>query len=470
MSRFAHTLNAHKAAYHIQPLDDFPDLLAFHRLNAIRYPHLLESVSHGTAQARYDILFAFPGQTLGLDHLFRLVLDDQTCTHSDFLAQLDELVSSNTIAPDAQASNGIDPPFKGGWFLYLSYELIQQIEPSLGHWKTDPMLPVAMACYFPAAIVRDHIQQCSYIVCESGQHRELIAAIQNDRKALNSKAVDQDIVLAFFEESAPEPYLRAVDKVKRYIRDGDVFQVNLSRLWQTRLQEDIPSQVLYQRLRHTNPAPFAGLMTLQNDTAVISSSPERLVKVKQGKISTRPLAGTYPRSSDNQKDEALSQALLAHPKERAEHIMLIDLERNDLGRVCRPGTVCVKELMTVEHYQHVHHIVSEISGELTQGVTPGQIIAAVFPGGTITGCPKIRCMEIIQELESAPRGAYTGAMGYISRDGHMDINILIRTLVRHGKDIQWRAGSGLVADSIPERELEETRAKALGMIRAIREA
>ncbi|GMR20549.1 MAG: aminodeoxychorismate synthase component I [Gammaproteobacteria bacterium] len=470
MSRFARTLNTHEAAYHIQPLDDFPDLLAFHRLNATRYPHLLESVSHGTAQSRYDILFAFPGQTLSLDHLFQLTLDDQICAHSDFLAQLDALVSSNTVSPDEHVNNGMDPPFKGGWFVYLSYELIQQIEPSLGHWKTDPSLPVAMASYFPAAIVRDHIQQCSYIVCESGQHQELIAEIQNDIKTIHSKAVDRDIVLAFFEESAPEPYLQAVDKVKRYIRDGDVFQVNLSRLWQACLQENIPSHVLYQRLRHTNPAPFAGLMTLQNDTAVISSSPERLVEVKQGKLSTRPIAGTYPRSSDSQKDEALSQALLAHPKERAEHIMLIDLERNDLGRVCRPGTVCVKELMTVEHYQHVHHIVSEISGELKQGATPGQVIAAVFPGGTITGCPKIRCMEIIQELESTPRGAYTGAMGYISRDGHMDINILIRTLVRHGKDIQLQAGSGLVADSIPERELEETRAKALGMIRAIREA
>jgi anthranilate synthase component 1 len=209
------------------------------------------------------------------------------------------------------------------------------------------------------------------------------------------------------------------------------------------------------------------LMLLDEHTAVISSSPERLVSARDGTVSTRPIAGTHPRGETEETDAALSRQLLAHPKERAEHVMLIDLERNDLGRVCRPGTVKVSELMALETYSHVHHIVSEVQGELQAGKGPADIIRAVFPGGTITGCPKVRCMEIIQELEHQPRGAYTGSMGYINRDGSMELNILIRTLVQHDNRLLFRAGGGIVADSEPERELAETRAKAKGMLRAI---
>jgi anthranilate synthase component 1 len=208
-------------------------------------------------------------------------------------------------------------------------------------------------------------------------------------------------------------------------------------------------------------------MTLGDRSAVISSSPERLVKVSGRHISTRPIAGTYPRSDDRAQDERWSRDLLRHPKERAEHVMLIDLERNDLGRVCRPGTVRVEELMALESYRHVHHIVSEVCGTLDDGITPAQVIRAVFPGGTITGCPKVRCMEIIAELEGSPRAAYTGSMGYINRDGGMDLNILIRTIVQSGTQLCLRAGAGIVADSRPRRELEETRAKAKGMLRAL---
>jgi anthranilate synthase component 1 len=208
-------------------------------------------------------------------------------------------------------------------------------------------------------------------------------------------------------------------------------------------------------------------MTWDNERAVISSSPERLVEVRGRRVSTRPIAGTYPRSLDPEQDQALSQDLLRHPKERAEHVMLIDLERNDLGRVCRTGSVQVKEFMTLESYRHVHHIVSEVSGELRENISPAQVIRAVFPGGTITGCPKVRCMQIIAELEQAPRLAYTGSMGYINRDGSLEMNILIRTIVQQGREISLRAGAGIVADSIPERELAETRAKAKGLLAAL---
>jgi anthranilate synthase component 1 len=200
---------------------------------------------------------------------------------------------------------------------------------------------------------------------------------------------------------------------------------------------------------------------------VLSSSPERLLQVRDGIASTRPIAGTRPRGANRNTDESLARELVLNEKERAEHVMLVDLERNDLGRVCRAGTVEVDEFMTVESYAHVHHIVSNVRGELRPGTTPGQAIAAVFPGGTITGCPKVRCMQLLAEYEQEPRDAYTGSMGYLGLDGSMDLNILIRTLTVEGREVRFRTGAGIVADSRPEAELEETRAKARGLLRAL---
>jgi anthranilate synthase component 1 len=267
-------------------------------------------------------------------------------------------------------------------------------------------------------------------------------------------------------EAPAEQYLEAVARIHEYIREGDVFQVNLSRQWQVACDGVVDASRLYRRLRRYNPAPFAGLARW-GDVAVISSSPERLVRVRDNTVATRPIAGTRPRSRAAAADSAYSRELLAHPKERAEHIMLIDLERNDLGRICRPGTVQVGEFMVLESYAHVHHIVSNIRGDLCPDLTPGRIIRAVFPGGTITGCPKVRCMQIIAELEQEARGAYTGAMGYINRDGGMDLNILIRSMVANGNRISLRAGAGIVADSLAQAELLETRAKAQGMLHAL---
>jgi anthranilate synthase component 1 len=203
------------------------------------------------------------------------------------------------------------------------------------------------------------------------------------------------------------------------------------------------------------------------DSVIISSSPERLVKVQRREVSTRPIAGTRPRGELNQQDLEMRDELIGHPKERAEHIMLIDLERNDLGRICTPGSIKVDELMVLETYSHVHHIVSNITGRLRDDVTPGQVIRAMFPGGTITGCPKVRCMEIIAELEDSGRGAYTGSMGYINLNGDMDFNILIRTMVQCDNNVRLRAGAGIVADSIAENELAETRAKAKGLLNSL---
>ena len=275
----------------------------------------------------------------------------------------------------------------------------------------------------------------------------------------------ETLLAAPLREEDPSHYLQAVERARRYILDGDIFQANLSRRWRADLNREVSASDVYQCLRQSNPAPFAGLV-MHGETAVISSSPERLVATRGQRIDARPIAGTRPRGQDASRDAALIRELIEHPKERAEHVMLLDLERNDLGRVSIPGSVRVDELMVVESYAHVHHIVSNVCAELRTSVTPGDVIRAVFPGGTITGCPKVRCMEIISELEQTPREAYTGSMGYLNRDGDMDLNILIRTLVQSGTQLEFRAGAGIVADSIPERELDETRAKARGLARA----
>jgi anthranilate synthase component 1 len=254
-----------------------------------------------------------------------------------------------------------------------------------------------------------------------------------------------------------------VRRGKDYIRAGDIYQTNLSRPWWVEMAEEADVARLYQRLCIANPAPFAALAQWRGVT-LLSSSPERLLRVSGRRIETRPIAGTRPRSRRPGEDATESAALVAHPKERAEHIMLIDLERNDLGRVCEAGSVHVEELMAIESYAHVHHIVSSVTGRLREEVTPVDALRAVFPGGTITGCPKYRCMQIIAELEGGGRGAYTGSLGYLGHDGAMDLNILIRTMTLSGNAIELRAGAGIVADSDPARELEETRAKARGML------
>jgi anthranilate synthase component 1 len=267
-------------------------------------------------------------------------------------------------------------------------------------------------------------------------------------------------------EEEPGRFLHAVARALEYIAAGDVYQANLSRRWQGRSGAPIDPAALYRRLRAANPSPFAALMR-EGDFAVISSSPERLLCIRAGTVSTRPIAGTRPRGASPDRDAALIDTLLGNEKERAEHVMLIDLERNDLGRICAGGSVRVDEYMAVESYAHVHHIVSNVSGLLREGVTPIAAIRALFPGGTITGCPKIRCMEIIAELEGSGRGAYTGAIGYLNRDGSCDLNILIRTISVRGASLTFQAGAGIVADSNPAAELAETRAKAKGLLRAL---
>lgn len=433
------------------------DLLALHRLAPARYPFLLESAAAGTAQGRCDLLLGWPGEALVLDEQWRLT-GPGAGADGDFLAALDRWWRSEQAGHEAPW-----PLASGGWFLFLGYELARQVEPVL---RLDAPLgmPVAMAVKAGAAVLREHATGACRIM---GRDAAVLEAVERDLAAAARlpAPVWSGFAGAPFEEP-PERFLDAVRRARAHIIAGDIFQANLSREWRVPLAADADPAALYARLRRSNPGPFAGLARW-HDLAVLSSSPERLLSVREGRVETRPIAGTRPRGESAHDDAMLEQELIAHPKERAEHVMLIDLERNDLGRICRPGSVEVDEMMVLESYAHVHHIVSNVRGLLADGVGPGAAIRAVFPGGTITGCPKVRCMEIIHELESGPRGAYTGSMGWLGADGSLDLNILIRTMVMRPGELRFRAGAGIVYDSVPETELAETRAKAKGLLLAL---
>jgi len=346
-----------------------------------RYPYLLQSTANSSELGRFDILFAFPGESLVLQQGCELSGHNKG-KQTKFLQALDAWWAEERVAASES-----DLPFHGGWFLYLAYELAAEIETSL-QLHADPLLPTAFAVRCPAAIIYDHLNRSCSLVWDDKS--ELYAAqIQSDIEQLGNGQPKCESPSISITDDAPRQFTAAVTSAKRYIAAGDVYQANLSRQWAVTVPEELRSASLYASLCAANPGPFAGIARWQG-TSIISSSPERLVCVRKGVISTRPIAGTRRRGEDDDADEGLSSELFAHPKERAEHIMLIDLERNDLGRVCTAGTVEVDEMMVLESYTHVHHIVSNVRGELRDDVTPGQAIAAVFPGGTITGCPKVR--------------------------------------------------------------------------------
>ncbi|MFS8137744.1 MAG: aminodeoxychorismate synthase component I [Thermomonas sp.] len=441
------------------------DLLALHRLAPVRYPVLFESSASG-AHGRWDMLLAHAGQCLQLQP-DGVVHDHHDQAHAGtFLDVLDVHWRALRCARE----DDVVLPFRGGWALFLGYELAGQAESVLQLPMADGGLPVACALRCPAAVLRDRLSGECMAIAES-EHAHWLDQIEADiarTHAVPPLPAWQPPVDV--REEVPQRFTDGVSRILDYIAAGDVFQVNLSRGWQATFERTLEPASLLQRLREHNPAPFAGIFRGAASEgpgwSVVSASPERLVSVHGSEVATRPIAGTRPRF-DGDDDAARIGELVGHPKERAEHVMLIDLERNDLGRICKPGSVVVDEMMMVESYAHVHHIVSNVRGELLDEVTPGAVIAAVFPGGTITGCPKIRCMQIIAELEGQGRGAYTGAMGWLNRDGDMDLNILIRSAEIEADVLRFRTGAGIVIDSDPRHELDETRAKARGMLRAL---
>lgn len=442
-----------------------PDLALFNQYDPQRYPYLLSSTAVRKNNTQFDILIAYPQYLLTLNADKTLTCSDNTIPLSSTFLDTLELLYQKDKTRDPEPVDAL--PFIGGWFVYLSYEMAEEIEPSLSLPEPPEGQPVAVAARCPAAIIYDRNKE-QYIAVAETDYAFVLDELERDYLLLCNESenfpTNNRIKLASLREDDIEPYLRQVEQIKKYIIDGDIFQANLSRQWQAALQHEVTDSALFRALSKQNPSSFAALASLQN-MSIISSSPERLVSLKDGIVETRPIAGTRRRDSDRFSDDALARELLEHPKEQAEHIMLIDLERNDLGRVCRPGTIEVNELMVLETWEHVHHIVSNVRGELQQGKSPVDVLRAVFPGGTITGCPKVRCIEILAEMEQQARGAYTGSLGYINTDGSMDFNILIRTMVRKNNEITFRAGGGIVSDSIAEKELEETRAKAKGLLK-----
>ncbi len=479
------------------------DLLALHEHFPERYPVLLESVTGADALGRADVLFALPGARLVQAPDGSLAGDAPRTQGNSFLDALDRWfldpespVSSGAFTSpartgrlarragegDAAGGRGRAGPgeasastrmsrstFASGWFLYLGYELAQEIEPTLHLPPAE--LPRAVAWRMQGAVLRNRIDGSLRVCAESDERQQALQRqLDTDLARLSGlpprtapARLAREVV-----EQAPEDFIAGVHEVLEAIARGDVYQANLSRSWRARLGEGATASDLYRALRAANPAPFAALARLDG-FAVLSSSPERLLELRDGVASTRPIAGTRPRGRDAASDAALKRELRLNEKEQAEHVMLVDLERNDLGRICRGGTVEVDEYMTIETYATVHHIVSNVRGVLRDDVTPGRAIAAVFPGGTITGCPKVRCMQILAGLEHGPRDAYTGSLGYLGLDGSMDLNILIRTLTLRDGEIGFRTGAGIVADSVADAELAETRAKARGILRALGE-
>lgn len=428
------------------------------------YPGLLESGA-GTAGAGrgFDILPMAGGECLRLGSDGSLSGPHAGAT--GFLSALEQWWSTLRTP---EAAPGL--PFSGGWLLYLGYELVAEIEPRLRLPRSsDPV--IALAIRAPAAWVRDRSSGQAWLIAEPG-HESLLEEFEIRVRQLRELQTPREAEAATsgasfrIEEDDAETFLAAVRRALDYVAAGDVYQANLSRGWQAIPSAALDPVMIYRRLRATNPSPFAALLRYEN-FALLSSSPERLVSIRGDTVSTRPIAGTRPRGATAQADAALIRSLLGNEKERAEHVMLIDLERNDLGRVCAAGSVRVDEYMSIETYAHVHHIVSNVSGRLREEVSPVGVIRALFPGGTITGCPKVRCMEVIAELEGIARGAYTGSVGYLNRDGSCDLNILIRTITAQAGVFKFRAGAGIVADSNPEQELAETRAKAEGLLRAL---
>lgn len=434
---------------------------------AERYPVFLDSAAEGPL-GRYSMLAGKPYASLTRDARGQLHAEGLAVVPGGFLDNLAAWLARDRRDPPITG----ELPFVDGWLVYLGYELAAEIEPRLH-------LPPASAPYSAFALrvdtlaVHDSQSGAVYAISARGDpeaHERLIVELLDI--SAQPGGADDEPIRASIDEESPELFLAGVRAAQEHIAAGDVYQANLSRRWTLEIEGEADPARVYGALRRANPAPFAARLTWQG-YSILSSSPERLMRIAGRDIATRPIAGTRPRDVSTggavERDRRETAELVGHPKERAEHVMLIDLERNDLGRVCEAGSVRVDEYMVTESYAHVHHIVSNVRGRLRPQATAVDALRALFPGGTITGCPKFRCMQIIAVLEGEGRGAYTGSLGWLGTDGDADFNILIRTLTLRGGHVELRAGAGIVADSVPERELEETRAKARGLLRAFEE-
>lgn len=356
------------------------------------------------------------------------------------------------------------PPFQGGAAGLLGYDLAHHLERLPRHQPDALGLPDMAIGLFDAVLAWDHSEGKAFALGEAGLAADL-AKIAEDAPPL--PPLDWTSTAKFSADWTVEQYHRQARRVIDYIFAGDIFQANLSQRFSAPRPKNLTSLMLYRRLRQLTPAPFGAYLAL-GSSAVLSASPERFLKLTpDGQVESRPIKGTRGRGLTAEQDHQLGLALCSAAKDRAENLMIVDLMRNDLSRVCRPGSVKVPALCTLERHPTVHHLVSVVTGQLAAGLGPIDLLSAAFPGGSITGAPKLRAMEIIAELEPLRRGAYTGSLGWIGFDGAMDSNIAIRTMVMTDQRIVAQAGGGITADSDPAAEYEETLIKAKAMLASL---
>jgi len=470
-------LTARLAAAALDPLDLYEELC---RGAAASDTFLLESALRNRTTGRFSLIgFGHDCTFTARGRRIEIRLGDETVRcQADPVDELQRILDARRREDDAMA------PFAGGAVGYFSYDLSRQFHPLPARNKEPSGIPDIHLIFCRDFIVFDHTRKTASVVSYYDPRSSAARAAAERKLAQVRTAAERAIrgscLLGPSHGAlcAPPPitmrpnmtrgrYISMVKRAKEYIGAGDIYQANLSQ--RLDVTAGIGGLQIYRALRQVNPSPFASYLRF-GGCEVIGCSPERLVRREGDFIETRPIAGTRPRGQGRREDFMMRSELLLSEKERAEHIMLVDLERNDLGRVARTGSVEVDECMAVEPYSHVQHIVSNVRAILDPRRNFADILRAVFPGGTITGVPKIRCMEIIDELEPSYRGLYTGSIGYISDSGDLDLNIVIRTIVKRGAEMSIQVGAGIVADSDPAREYDETMHKAEALIAAIRGA
>lgn len=453
-------------------------LSTYMKLCAAPYSYLFESVQGGEKWGRYSII-GLPAKKIITANDKQIVIKEEGNIINEYdvddpLAEIERLHKTYKVAE----IEGM-PRFNGGLVGYFGYETIRYIEPRLtNNGKDDPIgSPDVLLMVSDEVVVFDNLSGKLNIIVhadpesdnafQKAQQRldELVKTLATKQiEKQNSKGSrtvnEKDFVSGFTQEN----YEAGVDKIKDYIVEGDCMQVVLSQ----RLSIPFESEPvdLYRALRCLNPSPYMYFLDL-DDFQIVGSSPEILVRLEDDMVTVRPIAGTRPRGKTEEEDIALEKDLLADPKELAEHLMLIDLGRNDTGRVAEMGSVQLTDKMIIERYSHVMHIVSNVTGKLKEGMSAIDVLRATFPAGTVSGAPKIRAMEIIDELEPVKRGVYSGAVGYLSWNGNMDTAIAIRTAVIKDKTLHIQAGAGIVSDSVPRNEWDETMNKGRAIFRAV---
>ncbi len=452
---------------------------AFSKINSGAHAFLFESIEGGESWARYSFLGSHPSVIIW-EHEGQVITQQgrkrtRIALKSNPLDHIRE-----AMARYQPVSVPGLPRFVGGAVGFLAYDVVRSFEPIPPYPKSTLQTPLFAFCITDTLLIFDNVAHTIKVVANAhivsrkktdlrGTYQEAVAHIESIIAKLHTSRRKPSLpkrrgVLKFHSNMTAPEFEKMVLRTKEYIQAGDIIQGVMSQRWQTTIQTN-PLEI-YRALRVINPSPYMFYLRIAG-TELIGASPEILVRCEDGKIVVRPIAGTRPRGCTPEEDQRLETDLLSDPKELAEHVMLVDLGRNDVGRVSKTGSVKLERFMKVERYSHVMHIVSQVTGELDSRYSIYDVMKACFPAGTLSGAPKIRAMQIIEELEPTRRGAYGGAVGYFSFSGNMDTCINIRTVVAHGKNAYIQAGAGIVADSNPIKEFEETQNKAGAMMRAL---